>query len=302
MDVCVLSGGRSPERDISLRSGKACANALRTLGHTVRELDFKGGQEIKELLRQPPEVAFVVLHGSLGEDGCVQGLLEWCDIPYTGSGPAASALCMDKWLSKLMFKSAQLPVASGLLNPLGANFKDLCERWSCTELFKKPRNGGSSVDTGPLKNQHDMDAVDFSKESYLLEPAIKGREFTLSFLQEKSGWRQLPILELRPTQGDFYDLHCKYTPGGTQFILPAELDLAQSTHMQSLGERALNACGVRGYARVDMLLNEQGPVIMEINTLPGMTETSDLPAQAKAAGISFEELTQFILNSALSSF
>ncbi len=272
MKIAVLAGGRSDERDVSLRSGKACHQALIDIGHEAILMDFCDINSCKELLSLAPELCFLALHGSFGEDGCIQGLLEWAKIPYTGSGVIASALCMDKLLSKEHLRAHGLPVAPGMTLHQGQERSELLRQWHCQELFCKPVCGGSSVGARAIHDESDWEEALKSQQTMLVEPLLTGREVTLSFIEKQGRWLRLPILELKP-KGEFYDYISKYTEGQTEFLVPAPLEDSLAEQLQDLGEQALNACDVRGAARVDFILIEQGPSILEINTFPVMTVT-----------------------------
>lgn len=292
--IVVLAGGRSDEREVSLRSGRGCHEALRRKGHASRLIDFKGPADVETLLKDKPDGVLLLLHGAYGEDGCIQGLLEWTGIPYSGSDVAASSLGMDKFLSKLNWSSAGLPCAPGELFDEKLDFGALCRKWECDALFMKPRCGGSSCGARIVDTEQQWLELGERETGYLVEPYVRGREFTIGLLQGGDGWQALPLLELRP-KGRFYDYESKYTPGGTELICPARIDEDLAQRIKDLGVAAVKRAGARGYARIDVLLSSSGPLILEINTLPGMTETSDLPAMAAAAGIGYDELVEILL-------
>jgi D-alanine-D-alanine ligase len=296
--VAVLAGGISPEREVSLRSGQACEKALSNLGNNCKLIDFRGAEQISELLEFAPDIAFLVTHGDFGEDGRLQGLLDWLKIRYTGSSAAVSALCMDKYLSKQMFQKAGLPTAESCLNQSDSKLLDLRRTLNSERLFIKTKCGGSSIGAKELTSQKQLQAVAEQPGQWIIEPLLVGREITLGFLQRNSEWQTLPILELK-AKNDFYDYEAKYTEGMTEFICPAPMSDAKKDELVAIGKSALECCGVSGYARVDMILNDEEVHILEINTLPGMTNTSDLPAMAKTAGIDFEELVDIMVSEAL---
>ncbi|MBF0196111.1 MAG: D-alanine--D-alanine ligase [Planctomycetes bacterium] len=297
MKIAVLAGGISPEREVSLRSGKACFDALKRLNQEAVFIDFQGREQLNELLTFSPDLALLTTHGCGGEDGAIQGMLDWLQIPYTGSGLAASALCMDKYLSKLIYRETKLRTAPFCLYESDLNFQALCDAWSCSALFIKPRWGGSSIGAKKINSAEEFSELKIEKGQALLEAFVAGREITVGYLQQGEGWTVLPALELR-SKNEFYDYEAKYTKGMTEFILPAPLEAMQKQEIEDAGLKAIEACGVSAYCRVDFLLNEEGAHIMEINTLPGMTETSDLPAQAKHVGMSFDELVNCLVKSA----
>lgn len=297
MTIVVLCGGVGSEREVSLRSGKGCAAAVERLGHDCLLLDLQGRDDVLRLIDAKPEVVLIALHGEKGEDGTVQGLLEWLGLDYTGSGVLASALCMDKLASKEVFRKAGLPVAPAISDLKSTDFSSLCGEWKCEKLFFKERTGGSSVGACIVGTPEEYMALPRRENRYMIEPFLPGRELTFSLLQEGKDWICLPALELKP-KGPFYDYESKYTVGGTEFLLPAPLTREEYLELSDLAKRSLKAAGCEGYARVDMILTDRGPAILEINTLPGMTETSDMPAQAKAAGIDYDQLVERILLSA----
>ncbi|MCX8033357.1 MAG: D-alanine--D-alanine ligase [Thermoleophilia bacterium] len=303
--IGVLMGGLSGEREISLRSGENCFRALQSLGYRVVRIDAV--RDVAQKLDEAGvEVAFLALHGRFGEDGTIQGLLEIMGIPYTGSGVLASALGMNKIAAKKVVRS------SGIATP------DFCEigyeepadhaaRRVVSEVglpvMIKPVEEGSSLGVVKCKDAEGLRAAihEVRQEfgAVFAEKFIPGREITVGILEQNGRPRSLPILELVPKK-EFYDYEAKYTKGLTDFILPAQLEPAVYEQAERAAEAVFEAIGCRGYARVDMMVDEAGtPWFIEINTLPGMTDTSDLPAQAKAAGISYEELVELILLTAV---
>ena len=303
--IGVLMGGLSGEREISFRSGENCFRALEKLGYRVVRIDAV--RDVAQKLDEAGiEVAFLALHGRFGEDGTIQGLLEIMGIPYTGSGVLASALGMNKIAAKKVVRS------SGIATP------DFCEigyQESAEEaalrvvselglpVMIKPVEEGSSLGVVKCKDAAGLQAaIEQTRREFgavFAERFIAGREITVGILEEDGQPRSLPILELVPKK-EFYDYEAKYTKGLTDFILPAQLEPAVYRQAEQTAEAVFAAIGCRGYARVDMMVDEAGtPWFIEINTLPGMTDTSDLPAQAKAAGISYEELVELILLTAV---
>jgi D-alanine-D-alanine ligase len=296
--VAVLAGGFSPEREVSLRSGKACFESLKRQGFTAQLFDLKDLSGLLELFTWKPDVALLAMHGDGGEDGRLQGALDWAGIPYTGSKSAASALCMDKYLTQMCLEKEGLPLAPFMSPRAQCDFKTAREKLGSHELFAKPRNGGSSINSGKILNQSDWDRTIGRGGAWIVEKCLSGREVTVGLLQDSlTAWTVLPILELR-SKNAFYDYESKYTDGMTEFLCPAPLAPEETQQLEQFALRAVQACGVRGYARVDFLITATGPSILEINTLPGMTNLSDLPAMAKAAGLSFDELVLKIVSSA----
>lgn len=284
--VGVLMGGRSAEREISLRSGEAVLHALHAAGVDAVALDLQEdwGSQISASGIQS---AFNLLHGTLGEDGCVQGVLEVMGVPYTGSGVLASALCMNKNISKLILNQAGLKTATDI--PLG---DDGPVRYP---VFLKPVAEGSSVGLYKLSTKAEWDALNIqSTEGWMAELPIQGVEIAVSVLDGKA----LPPVEVVPSSG-VYDYSSKYTSGATDYHCPARLPAETLRYCMQRAEEAVIALHCSGAPRVDMIVGSGGePFVLEVNTLPGMTETSLLPKSAQAAGISFESLCLRILASA----
>lgn len=293
LNITVMLGGPSAEREVSLRSGASVAGALRSLGHEVSELDPK---EPGWRLAPGTEVVFLALHGTYGEDGTVQAELERLRVPYTGCDSAASRIGFDKALTKQRCVAAGVPTARSLVLesaktpwPMGWN----------PPLVLKPVRQGSSVGLqfverveqwpGALAEslRHDTEV--------LLEEKIVGRECTVGILGDKP----LPIVEVRPKSG-VYDYRTKYSVGATEYFCPAPLDDSTTRRVQEVALGAFRAIGGRDYSRVDVMVRFNGePVVLEVNTLPGMTETSLLPKAAAAAGMSYSELCQRMVELAL---
>lgn len=301
--VVVLAGGWSREREVSLRSGKNVHASLERQGFHAVFLDMTRNY-LQDLLALDPAVVVIMLHGSPGEDGTVQGALETLGIPYTGSGVLASALGMDKWLSTLLFQAADLPVVPTVLVP--ASLPPEAKREDLAHLtppyITKPRAEGSSIG---MEIFHDverlLEALPRLQNEFgdmLVQPFLKGRTVTTGILGTGVGAFALPVLELRPRERPFYDYEAKYTHGATEFILPAELPDDLTKALQDASLQAHRLLGCRGFSRVDGLVVDDRFYLLEVNTIPGMTDLSDLPAQAKAAGISYDELVLWILQSA----
>lgn len=307
LHVGVLMGGLSREREISLRSGNNCLKALEELGYTVTGVDVD--RDIASVLREfGIEVAFLALHGRYGEDGAIQGLLEMLDIPYTGSRVTASALAMNKVLSK------QVVAYHGIPTPGFRSFgchDDLDEACAAAveeltfPVMVKPCEEGSSLGVIKVDDPAELrGAVGEACESYdvvLAEEFVEGDEITVGLLETADELTALPVLQLVPA-GGFYDFDSKYQEGMTEFILPAEIPEDTAALSQEYSLAIHRALGCRGFSRVDFMVDSGGrPQFTEINTLPGMTDTSDLPAQAEAAGISYGELVERMLESAFLS-
>ncbi len=302
--VAVIAGGWSREREVSLRSGKRVYAALEHLGFPVTFVD--ADRNLAHTLQTlHPTTAVLMLHGTPGEDGTIQGLLEVLGIPYTGSGVAASAVGMDKWLTKRLFEAEGLPTPRALLVRAGDLTPDLPDRVKQELGFPvmlKPRNEGSSFGVVPVDRPGDLiptlQPLVGTFGDMLVEQYIQGREITVGILGTGPEAFALPILELRPRERRFYDYEAKYTPGATEFLLPAPLPEALTRRIQALALRAHRLLGCRGMSRVDGMVHGEEVFLLEVNTIPGMTETSDLPAQAEEAGIGYEELVLWILQSA----
>lgn len=303
--IGVLMGGLSREREISLRSGAGCLAALKSLGYDAVGVDVD--RDVAETLRhEGVEVAFLTLHGKYGEDGCMQGLLELMGIPYTGSRVLASALGMNKVRTKQIAVFHDIPTATFEIFDGGQDLEKVCGRAMGNLSFPvmvKPWEEGSSLGVTKVDDPGRFTEVivetcrDFS--GVMAEEFIEGDEITVGLLEDGRSMTALPVLQLKPAS-EFYDFEAKYNHGRTEFIVPAEIPEETATLAQELAKKVHSALGCRGYSRVDFIIDAEGmPQLTEINTLPGMTETSDLPAQAKAAGISYEELVEKMLCSAL---
>jgi D-alanine-D-alanine ligase len=296
--VGILMGGMSSEREVSLRTGNAVFEALRERGHDVVKVFVD--HDIDRVLRQTPiDVAFIALHGTYGEDGAIQGLLEIFGIPYTGSSVMASALAMDKLKSKQLFRLHNVPtppyytlVAEQLekLEEIHGSFG--------FPVFVKPRCQGSSVGAGRANTLAELrarceDALRFD-DCVLVERNVSGKEINVGVLDGQA----LGAIEIVP-KGAFYDYKSKYTPGGSEYFFPARLSPTRYKGVLNLAERAVQALDVRGAARVDLLVTEgENEYVLEVNTLPGMTATSLLPKIAAGAGYDFPDLCEAILNRA----
>jgi D-alanine-D-alanine ligase len=293
LHITVMLGGPSAEREVSLRSGAAVAQALRARGHEVTELDPRTAD-----WQLPPgtEVVFLALHGTYGEDGTVQGQLEAKGIPYTGCDPEASRIGFDKFLTKQRCVAAGVPTARFVL--VESATASWPRGWE-TPVVLKPVRQGSSVGLQFVERVADWsralaEAMRFDSQ-VLVEEKISGRETTVGILAGEP----LPVVEVRPKTG-VYDYSTKYTAGSTEYLCPAPFDEASTQRIQAAGLAAFNAIGGRDYARVDVMVRPNGePVVLEVNTLPGMTEMSLLPKAAAAAGLGYAELCQRMVELAL---
>ena len=307
--IAVLCGGISNEREVSLRSGRNCLAALKRLGyHNAEELDVDKNVAVK-LAEKKVAVAFLALHGKFGEDGTMQGLLELMQIPYTGSGVLASALAMSKPLTKQVLKANDIPTAETVIIDQhdAKHYQEITSKISWSPVMVKPLAEGSSVGVSKVDDKATlMTVVGETVTKFggaIVERYIAGQEITVGVLESATpesngnGIQALPILELRPkSKAGFYDFEAKYTKGMTEFILPAELSAPTTKLAQDVAVRTFKAMQCSGYARVDMIVDKQGqPYVLEVNTLPGMTDLSDLPAMAQVAGISYDQLVERIL-------
>ncbi|MBL8024982.1 MAG: D-alanine--D-alanine ligase [Fibrobacteres bacterium] len=302
--IGVLMGGRSAEREVSLRSGRGVISALKRLGFDAVALDPSTSLE-KKIAKAGVEVAFLAVHGRWGEDGTLQGFLEYSGIPYTGSGVHASALAMNKITSKRVFKDASIPTAPYFPIHAVKGFEDRLPSLKFPLLIK-PINEGSSVGCHLVKSKAELiRAVKKEGDTYprlMAEKYISGKELTVGVIDMGQGVEPLPILELAPKNA-FYDYKAKYTEGVTDFILPARLSASMTAKIMEYAVRAHEALNCHGYSRTDFILDSatNTPYCLETNTLPGLTALSDIPAQAREAGITYDELIYWILRSALSA-
>ena len=292
--VVVLLGGPSAEREVSLSSGKECAAALRAKDYDVIELDA-GPDVAQRLVEHAPDVVFNALHGRWGEDGCVQGILEWLRIPYTHSGVLASSLAMDKERTKAVYKVAGIPVADSLILP-----KEEVAKSHVMEppYVIKPNNEGSSVGiyivnegaNGPPSIAETM------PDQLMVERYVPGRELTVSVMED----RALCVTEI-VTDG-WYDYHAKYAPGGSHHVVPAEIPSDVTDACLAHAVNAHQALGCRGVSRTDFRWDDAkglaGLITLETNTQPGMTPTSLVPEQAQEIGMSFPELCDWMVKDA----
>ncbi len=297
--IAVLLGGRSPERNVSLVSGKACAKALREEGFEVIEID--AGHDLAERLHEAkPDAAFNALHGRWGEDGCVQGVLELLEIPYTHSGVLASSLAMHKQRAKGAFSAVGLPVVSSIV----------LDRHKASESHPmkppyvvKPLNQGSSVGVyivraGDNRPPEELGSEDWDLgDEFMVEEYVPGRELTVAVM----GGEALAVTEIVP-KTSFYDYDAKYAPGGSEHIVPAKLDSSVTKEAMRLAEQAHAALGCRGVSRTDFRYDDTNGhdrlIVLEVNTQPGMTPTSLVPEQAAHKGMSFRSLVRWIIEDA----
>lgn len=305
MKVAVLKGGRSLERQVSLRSGARVEDALAALGHEVVDLDVDG-ELVATLKTERPAVAFVALHGPGGEDGTVQELLEILEIPYTGSGVAACVRSMDKVVAKHELRAAGIPTPDWFAFNATA-FRELGAADALPEiasslgfpLVVKPAGQGSSLGVRFAASTDEVPGALVAAFSYddrvLLERHVKGRELAVSLLAGEP----LPAVEALPKEEDRFDYEARYEIGRTEYVCPANVSSADADAVREAAARTYRTLGCEGFARVDLILADGRPEVLEVNAIPGLTDTSLMPMAAEAAGIGFEELCARIVELAL---
>lgn len=300
-------GGTSEEREVSLRSGKAVADALAEAGYIVETLDFNKDSmnRIKEI---NPDVVFITLHGKNGEDGSVQGYLDIQGIPYTGSGLTASAIGMNKILTKKLLKFDDIPTSDFIIinkkdfiNNVNNVVSKVVETLGLPVVIKAPTQG-SSIGTFIVKSRNEVEKAIYKAFAYddevLAERYIDGIEITASIIGNDEP-QVLPLIEIT-SENEFYDYESKYTPGMCDHIIPARIDDMVARQINYLSTKVYKLLGCRGFARVDFMIDkENNPYVLEINTIPGMTDMSLLPDAARAMGISYVELCDKIVKLAL---
>ncbi|WP_099158383.1 D-alanine--D-alanine ligase [Virgibacillus ndiopensis] len=304
MKIAVLYGGISGEREVSLSSGKGIINALKHNGHDVIGIDFNP-DEMEEIINLDVDLVFIGLHGKFGEDGRVQGLLDMLKIPYVGSGVLASALAMDKDKAKQIFQTNNIPVAKSHVYSITqhTNINEIVraiETSFDTPFVIKPNREGSTLGLTIVKEKQEIELALknalVSDDTILVEDFIDGREVTVPVLGSIGKETALPVIEIIPKNG-FYDYESKYAPGGSEHIIPANVPLEVTKQLQAYAVLAHQLLGCSTYSRVDFIVtSENVPVILEVNTLPGMTPTSLFPDAAKAQGWTYEEMIEIFVN------
>jgi len=293
--IGVLMGGLSEEREISLKTGGAVLAALIERGYDAVGID--AGTDLPAVLvRERVEVAFISLHGRYGEDGCVQGLCEVMGLPYTGSGVRASAIAMDKAATKRFFASGGIstPAFAVVAPDAGAGLPEGME----LPVVVKPSGQGSAIGVSIVRAEDEFETALAEAASHggavVVEEYIEGRELTVAVLDGAA----FPIIEIRPHEG-FYDYHAKYTAGATEFVVPASLDKDVEARVVGESLAAYNLLGCAGAARVDVMLGaDNTPYVLEVNTVPGLTELSLFPKAAASAGVSYPVLVEMMLKGA----
>jgi D-alanine-D-alanine ligase len=294
--VAVLLGGKSAEREVSLKSGGMVLTALRSRG--VNALAFDPAERgLDALIDEKFDRVFIALHGRFGEDGTVQGILEWLGIPYTGSGVLASALAMDKLRTKRIWAAERLPTPKYELLGSETNFR-IAARKLGTPIMVKPASEGSSIGMSKVRAAAKLEEAYKFAAKYdrvvIAEEFVDGIELTGAILGEQA----LPLIKLE-TPRDFYDYEAKYISNDTRYIVPSGLPVKKEKELQELCLAAFRTLGCEGWGRVDLMLNKRGrPFLLEVNTSPGMTDHSLVPMAARAVGLSYEDLCVKILEGA----
>ncbi|HEY9180128.1 MAG TPA: D-alanine--D-alanine ligase, partial [Candidatus Baltobacteraceae bacterium] len=288
--VAVVMGGTSAEREISVQTGTGVVRALHELGYDAQSLDYDA-RFVDAVRALQPDVVFNALHGPGGEDGQIQGILDYLAIPYTGSGVESSALAMDKHLTKKLCAAEGLPTAAWDLFDLSGGTLPLLPGSLDLPLVVKPRYEGSSAGVNIVRTheQWTQAMIDAAPQyaEIVAEEFVAGREFTCGVLGEEA----LPIVEIVPNRDEFYTYEAKYAPGGSAHIVPARIDDDLAARLQMLALSVHRLVGLRDYSRTDFIVSKEGrPYILEINTLPGLTPTSILPDACAAVGISYQAL------------
>lgn len=294
--IAVLMGGDSSERTVSLRSGEAVLQALLAAGADAFAIDVQG-HAVNQLLDTEFDIAFIAMHGRGGEDGTIQGVLEWLNKPYTGSGVMASALAMDKWRTKLLWSAAGLPTPKAYILSGNSDWQQIINSLNNNAIVKPAREGSS---IGMRRVHHSTEL----QESYqyasqydamvLAEEWVTGAEFTVAVVDGEV----LPAIQLK-TSHEFYDYEAKYQSDDTQYLLPCGLSVEKEDELKELVLKAFEILGCEGWARMDVMQDEAGAFwLLEANTIPGMTDHSLVPMAAKAAGMDMSALVLRLLNEA----
>lgn len=306
LNVAVIYGGKSKEREVSLKSGRGISDALKRKGCNVIEIDYTSKDFIS--LLTGIDVVYIALHGKYGEDGRIQGLLDMLEIPYVGSGVLASALAMNKEKSKRIFEYHGIRVAKDEIvnqeNDLSSITSNIDTTFSFP-LVVKPNQEGSTIGLSIVNNKEELEqaiksALSFDNE-VLIEEFIDGIEVTVAILDADNKIEALPIIEIVPNKNKYYDYESKYTPGGSDHIIPARIDSNTEKLVKQWAIDAHKLLGCETFSRVDFIIPSDGtaPVILEVNTLPGMTETSLYPDAARSVGLSYEDIVYIFVKEAL---
>lgn len=296
--IAVLMGGNSAERSVSLRSGEAVFRALQSVQADVIAIDIQG-HAIQQLTEADFDLAFIALHGRGGEDGTIQGVLEWLDKPYTGSGVMASALAMDKWRTKMIWSAAGLPTPTAFLLQQNSDWHQLMTELNHNAIVK-PAREGSSIGMRRVHSAAELqDSYTYASQFdalVLAESWVQGAEFTVALVNGEA----LPPIQLK-TSHEFYDYDAKYQATDTQYLLPCGLSAEKEQELKELALRAFEVLGCQGWGRIDVMQDQQGDFwLLEANTAPGMTDHSLVPMAARAAGMEFPQLVLTLLQEARS--
>ncbi|MGC9103054.1 D-alanine--D-alanine ligase family protein [Desulfurella multipotens] len=298
MSILVVCGGDSSEREVSIRSGSAIHQALLNLKYDAQKYICENKKDcIETILKKKPDVVFIALHGGFGEDGTLQAALEMHNIKYTGSNSLTSKVCMNKFFTKAILKEYHIPTKPAVL---AKDIKDIININSFPVCIK-PNNEGSSIGVEFAYDDIQLKAK-FSElikqfKELIIEEKITGTEVTLSMINSEC----LPLIEIAPKKG-FYDYQNKYTSGATEYIIPARINQSTIDEINRIGKTIYKAFYCKGAIRIDMMIEKNIPYVLEINTIPGMTQTSLLPNAAKSVNINFEMLVEKILKSAYEGF
>lgn len=300
--IAVLCGGLSSEKEVSMRSGKNVLGALQRLGYKNAELVVVDKNIAQTLSENNYELAYNALHGKYGEDGCIQGILELLQIPYTGCGVMSSAVCMNKEYTKRMLAAVkEVPLIKSVFVRKGEDVMQACKNLNYP-LITKPVSEGSSFGMTKVNKPEELEAAYNEAVKYnddvLIEEFINGFFITVGVLEDGDETFATEILEIRP-KNEWYDFEAKYTKGMSDFIVPStSLSKEATEEIKKIAVLAHQGAGCRRVSRVDFMVKDDKPYFLEINTSPGMTDTSDLPAQANAMGINYDNLVLMILNNA----
>ncbi len=299
--IAVLYGGISEEREVSLRSGQNIYDALTSFSELKNNcilIDVKNHYELVEILKKEKiEYCYNILHGTFGEDGSIQGLLDCLNIKYTGENTLVSSVCMNKVYTKRIWQSSKIPTADFVL--LKDIFKDIDKENKINfPLILKPISNGSSVGVSLIKNKKEFEEAIKKIEKisdYFIEPYIKGKEITVGLVRENKGIYTFPILGIN-TKNEIYDYDAKYTAGKTELEVPAKIEKDIEKKVIEICSSAYNILGCEGLCRIDAIIDENDKIyLMEVNTQSGMTNTSDIPAMAKSVNIKFEDIALYVL-------
>jgi D-alanine-D-alanine ligase len=294
--VAVLLGGKSAEREVSLKSGAMVLKALRRKGIDAHAFD-PSERSLDSLIKEKFKRVFIALHGRFGEDGTMQGILEWLGIPYTGSGVLASALAMDKQRAKLLWQALGMPTPPHEILERNTNWQEVAARLGLP-IMVKPANEGSSIGMSKVRSADALDEAYALAANYdrvvMAEKFIDGIELTGAILGEEA----LPLIKLE-TPREFYDYEAKYIANDTRYLIPSGLADKEEDELRALCLKAFRSLGCSGWGRVDLMLDKAGaPYLLEVNTSPGMTDHSLVPMAARAVGLSYEDLCLRILEGA----